>query len=203
MSRAPVTAPRPHSTDPSVRGRQRAVVAVAGRLTRLGARIGTRWRLLGFGQSAQLVLEVEGVVLFVDAELNRFVRCQRIRAIHVSLAALVEVIGELVGLLVSAETIQRLRIEGAEGEPLLHCRSPQTMTTDKLSLFDDSLGPSQSRPPLDRHVGMVRARQAKGPSRNAEVSARPRAPWPQEGFDVQKASVKTRTFRTEVSARLI
>ena len=89
MSRAPVTAPRPHSTDPSVRGRQRAVVAVAGRLTRLGGRIGTRWGLLGFGQSAQLVLEVEGVVLFVDAQLDRLVRCQRIRAIHVSLAALV------------------------------------------------------------------------------------------------------------------
>src|SRR5688572_19583421 len=103
MSRAPGAAPRPHSTDPSARGRQRAVVAVAGRLTRLGGRIGwigARWGLLGFGQSAQLVLEVEGVVLFVDAELNRFVSCQRIRAIHVSLAALVEVIGELVGLLV-------------------------------------------------------------------------------------------------------
>ena len=42
--------------------------------------------------------------------------------------------------LVSAETIQRLRIEGAEGEPLLQCRSPQTMTTDKLSSFDDSWG---------------------------------------------------------------
>ena len=65
-----------------VRGRQRAVVAVAaaGRLTRLGGRIGTRWGLLSFGQSAQLVLEVEGVVLFVNAELNRFVSCQRIRA---------------------------------------------------------------------------------------------------------------------------
>src|SRR4051794_1908451 len=163
MSRAPVTAPRPHSTDPFVRGRQRAVVAVAGRLTRLGGRIGTRWGLLSFGQSAQLVLEVEGVVLFVNAELNRFVSCQRIRAVHVSLAALVEVIGELVGLLVSAETIQRLRIEGAEGEPLLHCRSPQTMTTDKLSSttdklssFDDSLGPSQPRPPLGRCVGICR-----------------------------------------------
>src|SRR3954462_8157166 len=161
MSRVPVTA-RSHSTDPSVRGRQRAVVAVAGRLTRLGGRIGTRWGLLGFGQNAQLVLEVEGVVLFVNAELNRFVSCQRIRAVHVSPAALVEVIGELVGLLVSAETIQRLRIEGAEGKPLLHCRSPQTMTTDKLSSFDDSLGPSQPRPPLGRCVGMVRARQAKG-----------------------------------------
>jgi len=58
--------------------------------------------------------------LFVNAQLNRFVRCQRIRTIHVRLAALVEVIGELVGLLVSAEPIQRLRIEGAEGEPLLY-----------------------------------------------------------------------------------
>src|SRR3954451_16408557 len=48
MSRAPVTAPRPHSTDPSVRGRQRAVVAVAGRLTRLGGRISTRLGLLGW-----------------------------------------------------------------------------------------------------------------------------------------------------------
>src|SRR5215207_4150649 len=112
-------------------------------MTRLGERIGTWWGSLGFGQSAQLVLEVEGVVLFVDAQLNRLIRCQRIRTIHVSLAALVEVIGELVGLLVSAETIQRLRIEGAEGEPLLHCRSPQTMTTDKRSSFGDSLGPSR------------------------------------------------------------
>src|SRR3954453_5925930 len=157
MSQRPLQ-PRARSTDPFVRGRQRAVVAVAGRLTRLGGRIGTRWGLLGFGQSAQLVLEVEGVVLFVNPQLNRLVSCQRIRAIYVTLAALVEMIGELVGLLVSAETIQRLRIEGAEGEPLLHCRSPQTMTTDKLSSFDDSLGPSQSRPPLDRHVGLVRVR---------------------------------------------
>src|SRR3954466_9517093 len=119
MSQRPLQ-PRARSTDPFVRGRQRAVVAVAGRLTRLGRRIGNRWGLLGFGQSAQLVLEVEGVVLFINAELNRLVSCERIRAIHVSLAALVQVIGELVSLLVSAEAIQRLRIEGAKGEPLLH-----------------------------------------------------------------------------------
>src|SRR3954447_9717722 len=93
MSQRPLQPPRARSTDPFVRGRQRAVVAVAGRLTRLGGRIGTRWGLLGFGQSAQLVLEVEGVVLFVNAQLNRLVSCQRIRAIYVSLAALVEVIG--------------------------------------------------------------------------------------------------------------
>src|SRR3954462_3264971 len=48
MSRAPVTAPRSHSTDPSVRGRQRAVVAGAGRLTRLGGRVGTGGGYWGF-----------------------------------------------------------------------------------------------------------------------------------------------------------
>ena len=97
-------------------------------------------------------------------------------------------IGELVGLLVSAETIQRLRIEGAEGEPLLLCRSPQTMTTDKLSLFDDSLGPIQPRPPLDRHVGMVRARQAKGVVQLAPDDASTTAPETCRVLGISKSS---------------
>src|SRR3954469_17807556 len=97
-------------------------------------------------------------------------------------------IGELVGLLVSAKTIQRLRIEGAEGEPLLHCRSPQTMTTDKLSSFDDSLGPIQPRPPLDRHVGMVRARQAKGVVQLAPDDASTTAPETCRVLGISKSS---------------
>src|SRR4051794_34357975 len=50
------------------------------------------------------------------------------------------------------------------------------MTTDKLSLFDDSLGPIQPRPALDRHVGMVRARQAKGVVQLAPDDASTTAP---------------------------
>src|SRR4051812_39834676 len=50
-------------------------------------------------------------------------------------------------------------------------------------------------------LSMVRARQAKGPSRNSEVSAQPPASWLQKGLDVQKAGARTQTFRTEVFAR--
>src|SRR3954466_14656574 len=52
-------------------------------------------------------------------------------------------------------------------------------------------------PAIGWRIGRVRARPAKGPSRNSEVSAQLSAPWSQEGLDVQKLRMKNQTFCTE------
>src|SRR3954453_4014872 len=76
-----------------------------------------------------------------------------------------------------------------------------------VAAYVEDLGHRHSAPTVKQHLaaircspgseGMVSARQAKGPSRNSEVSAQPSAPRSQKGLDVQKARVKNQPFCTE------
>src|SRR3954465_14818563 len=78
--------------------------------------------------------------------------------------------------------------------------SPQRREPIRVEWFSGIVEPSARawfNEPWSLFAAFAKTRQAKGQSRNSEVSAQPSAPWPQKGLDVQKASAKSQTFCTE------